>query len=404
MEINTAPDLKKIRLADIDEAAYNPRAISTEAMKGLRESISAYGMIEVPVLNVAGGKKVLISGHQRVKAMKAEGMTFADCIVVEFDPAEEMMANVTMNNPSIQGTFDAKVAVPVLEAVIPDLPTPSFAGFDKLSEDLHAQAARLEANAKTKQAGDATPEPEEEPDSEVGTVYYLGEHALYCGSCFDALGLWFTEEGATCCITDPPYNVAYEGAAGKIENDDMDAESWHEFIGQVAQTIVDATNGPCYVFMSSSELPSLVSAWKQAAGVVDRIMWWVKDRFTLGRSDYHQQHEPFLYGCKAGTVVEKPRNARGSVIQHPKPKSNPLHPTMKPVELIRMLMEDCSDVGDTVFEPFAGSGTTLVVAEELKRVCFACELDPKFCDVIRKRWAVMVHGEDCDWRALTGPT
>jgi DNA modification methylase len=136
---------------------------------------------------------------------------------------------------------------------------------------------------------------------------------------------------------------------------------------------------------------------------VHRWLFWAKDRFTLGRGDYHHMHEPCLFGARQGVAV-KISAQYTNVLEYPKPQTNELHPTQKPVELIRDIVLASTDTNDIVFDPFAGSGTTLVVCEEQRRTCYAVEISPKHCDTIRKRWAEQVHGPDCDWRVLTKAT
>lgn len=394
------PEVKKLRLSDVSKAEYNPRKLSDEARKGLQESLQLFGVLDMPVVNAHGGSLRLVGGHQRYDALVADGFEFADCVVVDFDEDTEKLANLTLNNPAIQGRF-TKDALPLLEGF--DIPEADVAGFSALQDDLKTKAEYAEKNDRwTKQKALDTnrgvDDDAAEPDSVSGTVYKLGEHRLFCGACQDGIARLLRKKQAQCCITDPPYNVSYSEA---IENDDMSKEEWREFVDMFCSLILSRTDGPCYVFMSSSELPALDEFWRANNGSVERVLWWIKDRFTLGRSDYRHQHEPILYGWRNGLAPAPPANPRTNALQFPRPASSPLHPTMKPVDLVRILMEDATSARDLVIEPFAGSGTTLVVAEELGRVCYATELSPAHCDSVRWRWATMLHGEDCDWRALT---
>lgn len=399
------PKVRKLRLADVQGATYNPRAITDVAFQGLRDSLTRFGLLEMPVVNTRGGKLVLISGHQRVQALRQDGVEFADCVVVNFDDTAERAANLSMNNPAIRGAFDPKLAVESLPDLAANLPRPDFAAFDTLIAELRDKAERAStavgapaAEGSSGAGGGARPS---RPKSKVGKVYRLGKHRLFCGDFAVGLPALLKRTKAAACISDPPYNVAYESAAGdSIKNDDMDASEWRTFVRQVAKSVLSSTSGPSLLFMSSKEMPALTAAWEEAGGSVLRWLFWIKDRFTLGRGDYHHQHEPLLLGCSAGADLTL-GSGLTSAIECPKPATNELHPTQKPVQLIRMLMEQVTKPGDIVIDPFAGSGTTLVVAEELGRRCFACELDPRFVDVIRKRWSEQAHGEDADWVTLT---
>lgn len=397
--ILTKPTIKKLRLADIEDAPYNPRHIADAAFQGLRDSLQAFGLLELPVVNTHGKKLRLISGHQRVAGMRADEVEWCDCVIVDFDPTQEKVANLTMNNPAIRGTFDISKAVDQIPDLSADLPRPDFAGFDKLLEGIRDKADRLSATNGA-EAEDTTPKVTK-PKSKPGTVYKLGRHRIYCGDFEDGMKAMLGNKKADLCVTDPPYNVAYESAAGdSIKNDAMSPDDWREFMERICAAIVKRTKGASYVFMSSKELPSLFNAWEKADGAVLGLLVWAKDRFTLSRSDYHHQHEPILLGCPNGATPGF-EGLHTNVIECPKPSTNNLHPTQKPTALIRMLLEDSADPGDTVIDPFCGSGTTLMVAEELGLKCLASDLDPRFVDVVRKRWAEQVHGEGVKWAMKT---
>jgi len=141
--------------------------------------------------------------------------------------------------------------------------------------------------------------------------------------------------------------------------------------------------------------------------VVYRWMAWVKDNPSVSSFrtvDFHSQFEWILFGTRAGADVYLPETPRTNLINHPKPSANKLHPTQKPVEIISQFIEDATEEGEIVFDPFGGSGTTLVACEAMKRACIMCEISPGFVDTIRKRWAEQVHGEGCSWETLTRPT
>lgn len=400
MEIPHGGTVRRLRLTNLSAASYNPRVIADDAFQGLRESLTRFGMLEMPVVNVIDGEFRLVSGHQRVAAMIAEGLVFADCLLVKLTPDQEKVANLTMNNPAIRGRFDPMKAVDQLADLANSLPTPDFAKFDALITDLRAKADQMSATAGAA-ADEQAEKPKGKAKSKPGVSYRLGKHTLYCGDFSEGVKSLFGKKKARACITDPPYNVDYESAAGvSIANDAMNPAEWAEFISRVATVVLGAITGPAFVFMSSKEVPSLARAWKEANGSIVRWLWWVKDRFTLGRGDYHHQHEPCLFGHRAGVSPDL-NVGLTSVLEFPKPASNTLHPTQKPIALIRALMESCTEGNDLVFDPFLGSGTTLVVAEETGRVCVGCELSPEFCDAIRKRWADQVHGEGADWVKLT---
>jgi len=394
--------IKRMRLSNLTGAGYNPRVITDAAFSGLRESLRVFGMLEMPVVNVIAGEFRVVSGHQRVQAMLAEGLEFADCLLVKLTAEQEKIANLTMNNPAIRGTFDAQKALDLLPDLTAQLPRPDYIKFDALLADLRRRVDQMNVSAGAGAAEAAAEKTKGKPRSKQGTVYVLGKHRLFCGDFAKGLPvLGFGKKKVAACITDPPYNVDYESASGDtIQNDAMNPAEWADFIERTSASILTVTAGPALVCMSSKEMPSLARAWTAKGGAIVRWLFWVKDRFTLGRGDYHHQHEPILLGHAAGTTVTL-NAGLSNVLEFPKPVANELHPTQKPVALIRALMLSCTDGGDTVLDPFLGSGTTLVVAEEVGRVCYGCELDERFADAIRKRWAEQVHGEGCDWPKLT---
>ena len=240
-------------------------------------------------------------------------------------------------------------------------------------------------------------------------------------------------------LTDPPYNVAYVGGtkdALTIENDRQEDGEFQDFLARAFEAAdnVLKPGGSIYVWLADSEQYNFTAAWRRVGWKLRQVLVWVKNSLVLGRQDYQWQHEPCLYGWKDGaahyfcndrtqtTVIEdKPdikkmkvadlrkmvtelldvREVPTTVIHENKPARNAEHPTMKPVKLIARLIRNSSKRGETILDSFGGSGTTMIAAEQLGRICLTVELDPHYCDVIRRRWAEFVHGEGCDWQALT---
>ena len=188
-------------------------------------------------------------------------------------------------------------------------------------------------------------------------------------------------------FTDPPYNVNYANDAGdKIQNDNL-GKGFYNFLFSACNNMLKVCKGAVYICMSTSELHSLYKAFTEAGGHWSTFIIWAKNHFTLGRSDYQRKYETILYGWKEGNKRHwcGDRN-QSDVWNFAKPSSNDLHPTMKPVELISQAIENSSKTGDIVFDPFAGSGSTLIACEKLNRMARLIEIDPKYCDVIIKRW------------------
>lgn len=239
-------------------------------------------------------------------------------------------------------------------------------------------------------------------------------------------------------ITDPPYNVDYHGAAGSIMNDAMPETGFLHFLSAAFKAADGSLvpGGAFYVWHAASEIRNFYSAAVLTGWTIRQQIVWVKNSFVLGRQDYHWQHEPCFYGWKDGashyftacrtksTVIESKADIKKmtkgemtkmlqeilgadeptDVLRYDKPSSSKLHPTMKPVEMFARLIKNSSRPGDIVLDLFGGSGTTMIACEKTGRVCRMVELDPHYCDVIRRRWAEFVHGEGCDWQSLTPTT
>jgi DNA modification methylase len=243
---------------------------------------------------------------------------------------------------------------------------------------------------------DAVPETPVEPTSKPGDLWILGNHRLLCGDSTVLTDVERLMDGqlADMAFTDPPYNVDYGNSAkdkmrGKdrrILNDAL-GDGFYQFLYDACVNLLVVTKGACYVCMSSSELHTLQKAWLDAGGKWSTFVIWAKNTFTLGRADYQRQYEPILYGWKQGTDhFWCGDRDQADVWFYNKPRVNDLHPTMKPVELVERAIRNSSKSRDVVLDLFGGSGTTLIACEKTGRQARLIELDPKFVDVIVKRW------------------
>ena len=263
----------------------------------------------------------------------------------------------------------------------------------------------LDAFGESEPSGDTdedeVPEVPEEAVTKSGDMWILGEHRLLCGdtTMVDDLKKLMADDTADMIFTDPPYNVNYgatmkdslryhAGTLGgrKIMNDNL-GDGFAQFLTDSLSNLMMFNKGAAYVCMSSSELHTLYSSFVAAGGKWSTFIIWAKNTFTLGRADYQRQYEPILYGWSA----DKKHywcgdHDQSDVWEYNKPVRNDLHPTMKPVELVERAINNSSKVGDIVLDGFGGSGSTLIAAEKTRRKARLMELDPKFCDVIVRRW------------------
>jgi DNA modification methylase len=227
-------------------------------------------------------------------------------------------------------------------------------------------------------------------------LWILGNHRLLCGDSTVLSDVERLMDGqlADMAFTDPPYNVDYGNSAkdkmrGKdrrILNDAL-GDGFYKFLYDACLNLLIMTKGACYVCMSSSELHTLQKAWLDAGGKWSTFVIWAKNSFTLGRADYQRQYEPILYGWKQGSDhFWCGDRDQADVWFYNKPRVNDLHPTMKPVELVERALKNSSKSRDIVLDLFGGSGTTAIACEKTNRHARLMELDPKFVDVIVKRW------------------
>ena len=269
------------------------------------------------------------------------------------------------------------------------------------------------------------PVDDENTYSIVGEIYQLGEHRIFCGSFEDDTRVreLFGGKKATCTFTDPPYNVDYVGKtkdALTIKNDAKTREEFVDFLSRAFEVVAKytETGGGVISWMSDFELFSLWDAYKQNGINFKQTILWVKDHFVMGRKDYQFQYEPALYGIEEGSYDKDSTEDEGESMVgiyarnggkfqtnrkisntwfFERPAASKFHPTMKPVGLCAKGILSLSGDGDIVFDPFSGSGSTLIACEQTGRKCYGCEIDPKYCDVIRKRYWKFKTGSEEGW-------
>ena len=373
--------------------ARNARQHSDEQIAQIAASIAEFGFVN-PILTGADG--VLVAGHGRLAAARKLGLSTVPVVVLDHLTPTQRRALVLADNRLAElSTWDDALLRIELEALQDEGFDLDLTGFD--ADALAELLAGEEPEHEGQTEDDAVPEMPEEPVSKPGDVWRLGPHRLVCGdaTAAEAYAQLFPDgERADMVFTDPPYNVNYANSAkdklrGKhrpILNDALGA-GFHDFLYDALSLLVAHTRGAIYVAMSSSELGTLQAAFRSAGGHWSTFIIWAKNTFTLGRADYQRQYEPILYGWPEGAERYWCGDRdQGDVWQIKKPQKNDLHPTMKPVELVERAIRNSSRPGDVVLDPFGGSGTTLIAAEKSGRVARLIELDPKYADVIVRRW------------------
>jgi len=372
--------------------ARNSRTHSAEQVAQIAGSIAEFGWTS-PILTGSDG--IIIAGHARLLAARKLGMTEVPVIVLDHLSETQRRALVISDNQlALNAGWDADMLRIELDALREDDFNLDLLGFsdDELVELL--QDPESDAAGNTDE--DAVPETPENAVTVPGDIWLLGEHRLLCG---DATVLTDVEKVlagglADMVFTDPPYNVNYGATVKgklprrnrKIANDNLGAD-FEQFLRDACAGMLAVTKGAIYICMSSSELHTLEKAFREAGGHWSTFVIWAKNTFTMGRSDYQRQYEPILYGWKEGTNhFWCGARDQGDVWFIKKPHVNDLHPTTKPVELVERAIRNSSKSRDTVFDPFGGSGTTLIACEKTGRQARLVELEPKYCDVIIRRY------------------
>lgn len=320
------------------------------------------------------------------------GMTEVPCIFVEdLTEAQKRAYIIADNKLALDAGWDNEILIGELEALKDMNFDISLTGFDSLDEiDLtFGETQEIEED-------DFDCTPPEEATAKIGDIYKLGDHRLICGDSTqietikNLMGNNFGK--ADVCVTDPPYNVDYEGKTDekmKIENDAKEKKEFLEFLTGAFNVMHDALKegSAFYVWHASRTQREFEDALNDVCLFVRQQLIWTKNSMVLGRQDYQWKHEPCFYGWKDGA----PHNwyndrSQTTVLSFDRPTRNDLHPTMKPLDLIAYQIQNSSKKGDIVIDFFGGSGSTLIACEQLNRRCYMAELDPKYCDVIIKRW------------------
>jgi DNA modification methylase len=421
----------KIQMVSVDKIypyKRNPRR-NEQAVEKVAASIKEFGF-KVPI--VVDKESVIITGHTRLLAALRLGLKEVPVLVAgDLSPAQVKAYRLADNRVHEEADWDEEL----LALELGDLSKLGFnleaTGFD--ADEINALLNIDQGGLLPGAEEDAIPETPAKPATFPGELIQLGKHRLICGDSTDPFVIekLFSGAKADAIFTDPPYNVNYEGGAGKIKNDDMEDGTFRSFLlrayGVMFRMLKDG--GAIYVCHADTEGLNFRGAFKDAGFKLAGCLIWCKDSLVLGRSDYQWQHEPILYGWKptgshkwygdrksttiAEFMLEAPltqiepnlyrlrlgdqwfqirgeklaiQELETTVVKIPKPKKNEDHPTMKPVALIDKMLRNSTKPKNLVFDAFGGSGSTLISCEKLGRTAYLCEIEPKFCDVICARW------------------
>ena len=384
--------IEKKNIADLIPAKYNPRKDlkpGDEEYESLKRSIESFGYVAPIIWNKATGH--VVGGHQRLKVLLAMGETEVDCVVIEKSEAEEKLLNVALNK--ISGDWDNDRLALLFADLDKQACDVTLTGFD-LAEIDNLFKPALKDQIKDDDF-DVNAELQKPTFTKTGDVWMLGRHRLVCGDSTKAETLEVLMNGikANLVITDPPYNVNYEGSAGKIKNDNMADDAFYNFLSDAFKNVINvmADDASIYVFHADTEGLNFRKAFADAGFYLSGCCIWKKQSLVLGRSPYQWQHEPVLFGWKKKGKHQWYTGRKESTIwEFDKPKKNSDHPTMKPIPLLAYPIMNSSLTNGVVLDIFGGSGSTLIACEQSDRICYTVELDEKFCDVIVNRFIEQV--------------
>jgi site-specific DNA-methyltransferase (adenine-specific) len=388
----------------------NPRIIKDDKFAKLVKSINEFPQMLKLRPIVVNDDMVVLGGNMRLKACKEAGLKEIP-IIKASELTEQQQKEFIVKDNVGYGEWDWDDLAnnwDVDELTDWGLDIPGFVNEETIPE--------------VEEDDFDVPEGGIETDIVSGDLFEIGQHKLLCGSSTET-DTWqrlFEKELCDMVMTDPPYNVNYEGGTGlKIMNDQMTNDSFYQFLYDFYTALGSYTKpgGAWYVWHADSEGANFRQAYKDSGLLLKQCLIWVKNALVMGRQDYHWKHEPCLYGWKEGaahyftddrtktTVIEDVVDYRKlnkkelldlvkemtsdkqktTIIHCDKPSKNDVHPTMKPIKLLAPLIENSSKIGELVADGFLGSGSTMVAAHQLKRRCYGTELDPKYCQVIVDR-------------------
>ena len=390
-------------LADVSELipyVRNARTHSEAQVAQIAASIREFGFLS-PIL--VAEDNTILAGHGRLAAALKLGLKKVPCVKENHLTETQKRAYIIADNKlSLNAGWDNELlAVELSELEGADFNL-DLLGFDEaeLSSIFDADKDVIDDDF------DVEKELEEPCFSKTGDVWTLGRHRIICGDAtkLETYKTLLENTKVNLVVTDPPYNVNYEGSAGKIKNDNMEDDKFYQFLFNsfVNMEQAMADDASIYVFHADTEGLNFRKAFQDAGFYLSGCCIWKKPSLVLGRSPYQWQHEPCLYGWKKkGKHKWYAGRKETSVWEFEKPKKNADHPTMKPIALLAYPIKNSSMTNSLVLDPFAGSGSTLIACEQTGRICYAIELDEKYCDVIVKRYIEQI-GNDKSVKVLRG--
>ena len=407
-------EFKKLPIAELKAATYNPRKAlkpGDKEYEKIKNSIVEFGYCEPVIVN---DDMTIIGGHQRVTVLKDLGYTEIECIVISIDKTKEKALNIALNK--ITGEWNKELLADLIKDLQSSDFDVAFTGFEP--PEIEQLFNAVHDKKITEDDFDVDEELKKPTVAKAGDVWLLGNHRVVCGDSTlpETYETLMNGKKANMVLSDPPYGVDVEETAGKIKNDNLADDEFYKFLFAAFVNMEQSLeqDGSIYIFHADTKGLLFRKAFEAAGFYLSGCCIWKKNSLVLGRSPYQWMHEPCLFGWKLGGKHNWYSDRKQTTIwEYDRPKSSKDHPTMKPVALMAYPIQNSSMSNCIVLDPFLGSGSTLIAAEQTNRICYGIELDEKFVDVIVRRYIEQVgtdenvfvirDGETIEYQAVEKP-
>lgn len=379
---------KELKIDDLKPAEYNPRKklkAGDKEYEKIKNSILEFGYVEPVIVNF---DMTVIGGHQRLTVLKDLGYDIVQAVVVHIeDEAKVKALNIALNK--ITGSWDEQLLADLLVDLQKENFNTDLTGFE--APEVEQLFSKIHNKDIKEDDFDVDEELKKPTKSKPGDIWLLGRHRVVCGDSTlpETFKVLMEGKKANLVLTDPPYNVDVEETAGKIKNDNMSDENFYKFLFASLVNMEQnmEADASIYLFHADTQGLTVRRAFTDAGFYLSGCCIWKKNALVLGRSPYQWKHEPCLFGWKIGGKHQWYADRKQTTIwEYDRPKASREHPTMKPVALMAYPIQNSSMSNCIVLDPFLGSGSTLIAAEETGRICYGVELDEKFVDVIVWRY------------------
>lgn len=379
---------KELKIDELKPAAYNPRKklkAGDKEYEKIKNSILEFGYVEPIIVNF---DMTVIGGHQRLTVLKDLGYDVVQAVMVHIeDEAKVKALNIALNK--ITGAWDEQLLADLLVDLQKENFNTDLTGFEP--PEVEQLFSKIHNKDIKEDDFDVDEELKKPTKAKLGDIWLLGRHRVVCGDSTlpETFKVLMEGKKANLVLTDPPYNVDVEETAGKIKNDNMTDENFYKFLFASLVNMEQnmEADASIYLFHADTQGLTVRRAFTDAGFYLSGCCIWKKNALVLGRSPYQWKHEPCLFGWKIGGKHQWYADRKQTTIwEYDRPKASREHPTMKPVALMAYPIQNSSMSNCIVLDPFLGSGSTLIAAEETGRICYGVELDEKFVDVIVWRY------------------